>query len=213
MAIFVVSLRGTLFAFGKCIECKISCVTNSGSEIGTTDGKWYLSSSSTKYSDGQTLSQSKYDAISSVCIYCFDSDISGGSTTCPEVSNTHKCTCSKREESILGLNTIIDEEVETLIEEGAIASVGLLAVAALVPPPLPMFPPLGLPQPLAFHGGITQAAGGGVLPSAALTVSNFNIIHLYQKYNDFSSRSIISCFIFHPRIPLLLARLAALLEV
>ena len=85
---------------------------------------------------------------------------------------THKCTCSKREESILGLENIIDEEVETLLEEGAIASAGVLAVAALVPPPLPMFPPLGLPQPVAFQGGITQVAGGGVLPSAALTVSN-----------------------------------------
>ena len=164
--LFIILLRSALFVIGKCLECKISCIsTVSPSE---TIGDFYILGKSTKYSQGQTLSQEKYDKVSSACKYCNIHPY-----TCPTSDeNTHKCTCSKRQESILGLETIIDEEVETLLEEGAIASVGVLAVAALVPPPLPMFPPLGLPQPVALQGGITQVAGGGVLPSAALTVSN-----------------------------------------
>ena len=167
--LFVISLHSASFVFGKCIECKISC-TSIVSIGGDPIGDFYIlegtGSGETKYSQGQTLSQDKYDKVSSVCKYC-----NVESYACDIASDyTHKCTCSKRTESIIGLEAIIDEEVETLLEEGAIASVGVLAVASLVPPPLPMFPPLGLPQPVA--GGITQVAGGGVLPSAALTVSN-----------------------------------------
>ena len=164
--LFIILLRSALFVFGKCLECKISCT----SAVSTSDsiGDFYILSKSTKYSQDQTLSQDKYDTVSSACKYCNNYI----ATTCNVDDYTHKCTCSKREESILGLEAIIDEEVETLLEEGAIASVSVLAVAALVPPPLPMFPPLGLPQPVALQGGITQVAGGGVLPSAALTVSN-----------------------------------------
>ena len=167
LAIFVILLRSASFVFGKCIECKISCRSISSSDPLEED--FYILGKSTKYSKDQTLSQDKYDAVSSGCQYCGLYDF------IPCISSNeyiHKCTCSKREESIFGLQTIIDEEVETLLEEGAIASLGVLAVTALVPPPLPMFPPLGLPQPVALQGGITQVAGGGFLPSAALTVSN-----------------------------------------
>ena len=174
--LLVILLRSASFVLGKCIECKISCTGTSGD----TTGDFYIldGTSTTQYSQEQTLSQDKYDKVSSACKYC-----NVAQYECPSYFGyTHKCTCSKRAESILGLETIIDEEVETLLEEGAIASVGVLAAAALVPPPLPMFPPLGLPQPVALQGGITQVAGGGVLPSAALTVSNRNIIHYYLKY-------------------------------
>ena len=179
--LFIILLRSALFVFGKCLECKISCT----SAVSTSDsiGDFYILSKSTKYSQDQTLSQDKYDTVSSACKYCNNYI----ATTCNVDDYTHKCTCSKREESILGLEAIIDEEVETLLEEGAIASVGVLAVAALVPPPLPMFPPLGLPQPIGFQDGITMAVfqgtiEAGVLPSTALTVNNSLIMHSFPNY-------------------------------
>ena len=173
LTLFIILLRSDSSVFGKCIECKISCTSTADNEDITP---FYIApysvSTTTTYSKGQTLSQDKYDTESSSCKYCITSG-NPTQTTCPSPGNNLvRCTCSKRKESIGGIEITIDEEEETLIEEGAIASVGVLAVAALVPPPLPMFPPLGVPQPLAIQGGITQIAGGGVLPSAALTVSN-----------------------------------------
>ena len=46
-----------------------------------------------------------------------------------------------------------------------------IALAAVSPPPLPMFPPQGLPQP-TVNGAPTGggAGGGGTLPSSAITV-------------------------------------------
>ena len=52
----------------------------------------------------------------------------------------------------------------------AAAIAGPLALAAVVPPPLPMFPPQGLPQPNAGSVPGAGGGGGGSLPSAALTV-------------------------------------------
>ena len=47
-----------------------------------------------------------------------------------------------------------------------------VALAAITPPPLQLFPPQGLPQPTATGappaGGV---GGGGALPSSAITVS------------------------------------------
>ena len=58
--------------------------------------------------------------------------------------------------------------------EAARASIGLTSLAAITPPPLAMFPPLGLPQPLGFQPGTANilegGLGGGALPTAALTV-------------------------------------------
>ena len=47
---------------------------------------------------------------------------------------------------------------------GVATSVGTLALAAAAPPPLPLFPPQGLPQPGVISGG------GGAIPASALTV-------------------------------------------
>ena len=47
---------------------------------------------------------------------------------------------------------------------------------ALAPPTLPMFPPLGAPQP----GGVGVASGGGSLPSAALAIVRTNSHHSYR---------------------------------
>ena len=52
----------------------------------------------------------------------------------------------------------------------AAAIAGPLALAAVVPPPLPMFPPQGLPQPNAGSVPGAGGGGGGSLPSTALTV-------------------------------------------
>ena len=180
--LFVILLCSASCVFGKCIECKISC-TGTGSTFDSIDD-FYILGKSTKYSNKQTISQDKYDTVSSACKYCNVVH----TIPCEQSSKqySHTCTCSKRQESILGLEAIIDEEVETLLEEGAIASVGVLAVAALVPPPLPMFPPLGLPQPIALQDGITRAVfqgtiEAGVLPSTALTVNNSLIMHSLQN--------------------------------
>ena len=52
----------------------------------------------------------------------------------------------------------------------AAAIVGPLALATVVPPPLPMFPPQGLPQPNAGNVPGAGGGGGGSLPSTALAV-------------------------------------------
>ena len=69
------------------------------------------------------------------------------------------------------METTLVEEEETMLEQLAAASAGALIFAALAPPALPMFPPQGLPQPVALQGDLAQATGGGIVPSAALTVS------------------------------------------
>ena len=50
------------------------------------------------------------------------------------------------------------------------------AFIALAPPALPMFPPLGAPQP----GGLGVASGGGSLPSVALAIVRTNS---HQSYD------------------------------
>ena len=53
------------------------------------------------------------------------------------------------------------------------------ALGAAVPPPLPMFPPIGLPQPVGVESNLISSiqtpnsllGGGGAIPAAALTVS------------------------------------------
>ena len=178
LVLLIVLLRSTLFTFGKCIECKISCTSDGGESAAANDGTFYVGLISTQYSTGQTISSSKYDTISGTCKYCFTAQVL---SSCPTTTSTISCTCSKTETSNEIID-IIEEEVETLLEEGTIASAGVLAVAALLPPPLPMFPPLGLPQPIAFQDGITRAVfqgtiEAGVLPSTILTVNNWFIIH------------------------------------
>ena len=183
LVLLIVLLRSTLFTFGKCIECKISCTSDSGESAAANDGTFYVGLISTQYSNGQTISSSKYDTISGTCKYCF-TEVQ--STSCPAVTATITCTCSKTE-TTNEIIDIVEEEVETLLEEGTIASVGVLAVATLLPPPLPMFPPLGLPQPIAFQDGITRAVfqgtiEAGVLPQTILTVSISLIIYDFPKY-------------------------------
>ena len=184
LVLLILLLRSTLFTFGKCIECKISCTSDTGESAAANDGTFYVGLISTQYRTGQTISSSKYDTLSSTCKYCFTSQQLSSCPVVPEATIT--CTCSKMETINENID-IAEEEVETLLEEGAIASAGVLAVAALLPPPLPMFPPLGLPQPIAFQDGITRVVfqgtiEAGVLPSTALTVNNSLIIHSFLKY-------------------------------
>ena len=54
---------------------------------------------------------------------------------------------------------------------------GLVAIAALVSPPLPMFPPQGVPQPATTLSG-GSVSGGGFTPAAALGVRSSK--SLYQ---------------------------------
>ena len=59
--VFLISLSYTPFVFGKCIKWGISC--------GEGEGKlssFYIGTSSTQYSDGQTLSISEYNTVQSV---------------------------------------------------------------------------------------------------------------------------------------------------
>ena len=150
-------------AFGKCIEWKISTCGDCGSDTSAL----YICGTANEYSNGQTLSLSEYNAkLSANCVKCLS-----GTVTCTTTDQTYSLDCSKTETSNSVVEAVIEEAEDILLEEGVIASAGVLAIAALIPPPLPMFPPLGLPQPLAIQGGITQVAGGGVLPSAALTVN------------------------------------------
>ena len=62
-----------------------------------------------------------------------------------------------------------EDGIEEGTRAGAVASIASLA--ALTPPPLAMFPPLGLPQPLGLQPGSLNVLGGGALPTAAVTVS------------------------------------------
>ena len=48
--------------------------------------------------------------------------------------------------------------------------IAVATFVALAPPALPMFPPLGAPQP----GGFGVASGGGSLPSVALAIVRTN---------------------------------------
>ena len=86
------------------------------------------------------------------------------------------------------------------------AALGVLSIASVVPAPLPIFPPLGLPAPLPFSPPLglpspvgiqpgpiagqpnilasiqsgNSLAGGGALPTAALTVRKYS----YYRIND-----------------------------
>ena len=71
-------------------------------------------------------------------------------------------------------------------QEAATVTAGTFGVASLVslsPPPLVMFPPLGLPQPLGLQPGTFNLlqegsilTGGGALPTAAIAVIYFATI-------------------------------------
>ena len=81
------------------------------------------------------------------------------------------------------------EEIVDFIEENAPVITPIAVLTAFTPPPLPMFPPLGVPQPATTlsggsgGGGITggssvsgggTATGGGFTPAAALGVRIFS---------------------------------------
>ena len=72
---------------------------------------------------------------------------------------------------------IFDEDGPPAAATVSTGSFGIATIATFTPPPLGMFPPVGLPQPLGLQPGTlnivqpgTSLAGGGVLPTAALTV-------------------------------------------
>ena len=76
------------------------------------------------------------------------------------------------------------EQLMELITEN-VAPISLVTgVIALAPPALPMFPPLGAPQP----GGVGVGGGGGSLPSAALAAVRKYLILI----ENISSRDFIS---------------------
>ena len=101
------------------------------------------------------------------------------------------------------------EEIVDFIEENAPVITPIALLTTFTPPPLPMFPPLGVPQPATTlsggsgGGGITggssvsgggTATGGGFTPAAALGVRlfshriNFDYmfkIFIFRFYNKF----------------------------
>ena len=165
----MVSLGYPQLVLGKCVEWEISCESKATFYVGTIK---------TSFSNGQKLSSSEQSEISTGCACASSaSDLS----SCTVQSGGHSVTlsCSKRETSDNKVEDSIAEEEETLLEESAIAATAILAFASITVPPLPLFPPQGLPQPLNLQVGITQATGGGILPSVALTVSNQNLIQWY----------------------------------
>ena len=156
VVLLIIVLYNIGTSFGKCTEKKISCGSHS---------KFYVSSACpTEYSSGQKLSSSEYSTISNGAS-CYTKV-----KQCTESSSTITLTCSQMRDD--KEETMLIEEEETMLEEVAITSAAVLVFAAVVPPPLPMFPPQGLPQPQALQGDIAQVAGGGILPSAALSVSH-----------------------------------------
>ena len=60
----------------------------------------------------------------------------------------------------------------SILSENAPAIGTVSALVALAPPPLPMFPPQGLPQPaeIGAPGATPGGGGGGILPAAALSI-------------------------------------------
>ena len=71
---------------------------------------------------------------------------------------------------------ISESEDAIFSSEMAIAAsiVGLpIAVAAIAPPPLPMFPPQGVPQP-SVGGG---SGGGGAIPSSVVGVMFYRYLY------------------------------------
>ena len=77
-----------------------------------------------------------------------------------------------------------DTEIEPLLAIAAALIGAPIVLAALAPPPLPMFPPQGVPQPGQ------EEAGGGSLPTPGFIVrnshnvleSNFDIFVLVKLY-------------------------------
>ena len=136
----------------------------------------FVGTITTSFSDGQKLSSSEQSEISTGCA-CAESSSSLSSCTAQTGGHTITLSCSKRETSDNNVEDSIAEEEETLLEESVIAATAILALASITAPPLPLFPPQGLPQPLNLQGGIAQATGGGILPTVALTVSNQNFMH------------------------------------
>ena len=150
----MILLGNVQFAFSSCVEWEISCGDLSTFKIATL---------TKEFSDGQKLSSSEREEITAGCACAHSTAPNTCDATTDSGTKTVTLSCSKRETSDDVTENLIVEE-ETLLEEGAIAAAGVLALAAFASPPLPMFPPQGLPQP--------QATGGGILPAVALTVSN-----------------------------------------
>ena len=63
---------------------------------------------------------------------------------------------------------------------------GAVMMAALSPPPLPMFPPSGLPQP-GVPGQPSVFGGGGAVPTAAVTVRKLHFKFDYVASNYHSN--------------------------
>ena len=66
----------------------------------------------------------------------------------------------------------ISEQIISILSENAPVIGAVSALIALAPPILPMFPPQGLPQPggIGASGEAPGGGGGGILPTAALSV-------------------------------------------
>ena len=160
--VFLISLSYTPFVFGKCIKWGISC--------GEGEGKlssFYIGTSSTQYSDGQTLSISEYNTVQSVgCSYCFSDEVS----SCPTVDDTITLVCTKRETSSNNEREVVNND-KSFFSECVIAALWVVALLILAPSPLPNLVPQGFPPPVPLGDSFTQPTGGGILPKHALSVS------------------------------------------
>ena len=63
------------------------------------------------------------------------------------------------------------EEIAEFIEENAPVIAPIALITTITPPPLPMFPPQGVPQPTSTLSG-GSPSGGGFTPGPALAVGN-----------------------------------------
>ena len=76
--------------------------------------------------------------------------------------------------SLFVLDTEGLEEIAEFVEENAPVIAPIALITTITPPPLPMFPPQGVPQPTSTLSG-GSPTGGGFTPAAALAVRNFTL--------------------------------------
>ena len=169
-AVFLMSSSFIPFVLGKCIKWGISC--------GEGEGKlssFYIGTSSTQYSDGQTLSISEYNTVLSVgCSYCFSDEVS----SCPTVDATITLVCTKTAASS---STLIEAVENEKFFAEVLLALWVLAFLVFAPPPLPKIVPLGVPQPVQLTDSFSPPTGGGILPKDALAVS-IQICRLFTSF-------------------------------
>jgi hypothetical protein len=76
------------------------------------------------------------------------------------------------------MSALQENKYLTFLRDNALIIAVITALVALTPPPLPLFPPQGLPQPSVIGAGginrrsnsVIRGVGGGVIPASAIEV-------------------------------------------